>query len=112
MKRSMKSKQRSVRQLNFIVSADGESVTGLDSINVTSASSGDGINTITLAEGFASTDYVVQVTCATPDCIVDSITVTNESTFVVVTVDATDGTTDKDSIIHVTVTGSDVSDRY
>ena len=112
MKRSIKSNQRSVRQLHFIVSADGTVVTGLDSNHATSASASAGINTITLADGFATADYVVQVTCATADCIVDSVTATSKSVITVVTVDATDGTSDKDSIIHVTVTGSDVTDRY
>ena len=112
MKRSVKSSQRELRQLHFIVSADGTVVTGLDSLSVTSASASAGINTITLADAFASTDYVVQVTCATADCIVDSVTATSSSVITVVTVDATDGTSDKDSIIHVSVTGSDITDRY
>mgnify|MGYP003632171780 CR=1 FL=1 len=112
MKRNIKSGQRSLRQLHFIVSADGTVVTGLDSLKATSSSASAGINTIVLSEAFASTDYVVQVTCATADCIVDSITATSSSVITVVTVDATDGTSDKDSIIHVTVTGSDVTDRY
>ena len=112
MKRSIKSKQRSVRQLHFTANAAGTALSGLDSLQASIADTATGIKTITLSEAFASADYVVQVTCGTADTIVDSVVLTNSGTFVITTVDATDGTTDKDAICFISVTGSDVSDRY
>ena len=112
MRRSTKSAQRGVRQLHFVCNAAGTAVTGLDSLQVSLADTGVGIKTITLSEGFAAADYVVQVTVGTADTTVDSVVITNSSTFVITTVDATDGVTDKDAICYVSVIGSDVSDRY
>ena len=115
MKRSIKSKQRQVRMINLIANAAGTALTGLDASdpNISMTDTNTGIKTIELgASGFASADYIVQVTCATADCIVDSVAITDANTFVITTVDATDGTTDKDSIVHITVFGSDVTDRY
>lgn len=101
--------------INLIANAAGTALTGLDSsdTNITMTDTATGIKTIELgSSGFASADYSVQVTCATPDTIVDSIAITDANTFVITTVDATDGTTDKDAIVHILVIGSDVTDRY
>lgn len=111
MRRSIKSAQRSVRQLHFIVSADGTTVTGLDKNQVSVADTGTGVKTVTLDEAFASSDYIVQVTVATADAI-PQISITSSSVFVVNTFDATDGTTAKDAICHISVIGSDISERY
>lgn len=110
-KRSIKSKQRAIRQLHFIVSADGTTVTGLDKLQVSVADTGTGVKTVTLNDAFASSDYVVQATVATADAIAN-VEITDASSFIIDTLDATDGTTAKDAIVHITVTGSDVTDRY
>lgn len=110
-KRSLKSRQREIRQLHFIVSADGTSVTGLDKNQVSVADTGTGVKTVTLDEAFASADYSVQVTVATADAIAN-VEITSSSVFVIDTLDATDGTAPKDAAVHVCVTGSDVTERY
>jgi len=111
MKRSIKSGQRSVRQLHLIANAAGTALTGLDSLKASMADTGTGVKTITLDEAFASADYVVQVTTATADTCAQ-VAITSAGVFVVNTFDSTDGTTAKDAICHISVTGSDVSDRY
>lgn len=111
MERSIKGKQRKLRQLAFIASADGSTLSGLDSLQVSMADTGTGVKTITLDEAFASSDYIVQVTTATADSVAQ-VSITSSSVFVVNTFDSTDGTTAKDAICHITVIGSDVSDRY
>jgi len=112
MKRSIKSSQREVRQLHFIASADGSALSGIDALQVSMAETNTGIKTITLDKPFGAADYTIQVTVGTADCIVDSVVITDASTFVITTVDATDGTTDKDAICHISVIGSDVAARY
>ena len=97
--------------LSFIVSADGTSVTGLDSNQVSVADTGTGVKTVTLDTAFAASDYCVQVTTATADSVAQ-ISITSSSVFVVNTFDSTDGTTAKDAITHITVIGSDASERY
>jgi len=111
MERSLKVKQRKVRQLNFICNAAGTALSGLDSLQVSMADTGTGVKTITLNEAFASADQVVQVTTATADTCAQ-VAITSSSVVVINTFDSTDGTTAKDAICHVTITGSDVSDRY
>ena len=111
MQRSIQSAQRKVRQLHFVANAAGTALTGLDAAQVSMADTGTGVKTITLDTAFASSDYVVQVTTATADTHAE-VSITSSSVFVVNTFDATDGTTAKDAICHITVTGSDISDRY
>ena len=111
MKRSIESEQRKVRQLHFVANAAGTALTGLDAFKVSMADTGTGVKTITLDTGFAASDYVVQVTTATADTVAQ-VAITSASVFVVNTFDSTDGTTAKDAVCHVSVTGSDVSDRY
>jgi hypothetical protein len=110
MKRSIKSGQRSVRQLHFTCSADGLTLSGLDALKVSMADTGTGVKTITLNEAFASADYCVQVTSGTALTVANAI-ITDSSVFVVDSITASTGAA-VDSIVHVTVTGSDVSDRY
>lgn len=111
MERSIKSRQRSIRQLHFTVSADGTTVSGLDKNQVSVADTGTGVKTVTLDEAFASADYCVQVTSGTADAIANAV-ITDSSSFVVDTLDATDGTTAKDAIVFISVTGCDVEERY
>ena len=111
MKRSVKSEQREVRQLHFIANAAGTALTGLDAKKVSMADTAAGIKTITLDTAFASADYSVQVTVHTAD-VVANVSITNSSVFVITTIDTATGLTDTDAICHVTVTGSDVTDRY
>lgn len=114
MKRSIKSRQRSLRVINLIANAAGTALTGLDSTDpeITMTDTGTGVKTIELAgSGFASADYVVQVTTATADSHAE-VSITDANTFVVNTFDTGDGTTAKDAICHITVFGSDVTDRY
>lgn len=110
MQRAIKSEQRQVRQIHVIVDSSA-AITGLDSNKVTGANTGTGVKTLTLDSAFAASDMVVQATPASADTIA-AISVTNSSTIVISTFDATDGTTAKDAIVHVTITGSDVQDRY
>jgi hypothetical protein len=111
MKRSIKSSQRSVRQLFFTVSADGATVSGLDKNQVSVVDTGTGVKTVALDEAFASADFCVQVTTGTADTLAQAV-ITSSSAFAVNSFDSTDGTTAKDAICYITVTGSDVSDRY
>ncbi len=105
------SKQLAVRQLNFICNAAGTAVTGPDALQVTMADTATGIKTITLLKPFASSaQYVVQATGATAAAITQ-IDITSSSVFVINSF-AVDGTTAKDSIVHVTVTGSDSTNQY
>jgi uncharacterized NAD(P)/FAD-binding protein YdhS len=111
MRRSIQSSQRKVRQLAFVVSADGTTVTGLDKNQVSVADTGTGVKTVTLDEAFASADYCVLITTATADTHAE-VSITDAQTFVVNTFDATDGTSAKDAICHILVIGSDVTARY
>ena len=108
MKRSVKSNQRQVVTINIIVSADGTTVSGLDSNQVSVADTGTGVKTVTLDQ--ALQDAVVQVTTATADSVAQ-VSVTSDSVYVVNTFDSTDGTTAKDAVCHISITGSLVSDR-
>lgn len=110
MKRSIKSNQREVEILSFIVSADGTTVTGLDKNQVSVADTGTGVKTVTIP-AMTSADYSVLVTTATADSVAQ-VSVTNSTTFVVNTFDSTDGTTAKDAICHIMVIGSKVDSRY
>jgi MinD-like ATPase involved in chromosome partitioning or flagellar assembly len=111
MERSIKTKQRKVRQLSFTVSADGTTVTGLDKNQVSVADTGTGVKTVTLDDAFAASDYQVLVTVGTADAIAN-VEISSSSEFVIDTLDATDGTTAKDALVHVLVIGSDILDRY
>jgi hypothetical protein len=111
MERSVKTKQRKVRMLSFTVSADGTTVSGLDKNQVSVADTGTGVKTVTLHEAFAASDYQVQVTVGTADAIAN-VEISSASSFVVDTLDATDGTTAKNAITHILVIGSDIADRY
>jgi len=111
MERSIKTKQRKVRQLSFTVSADGTTVTGLDKNQVSVADTGTGVKTVTLDDAFAASDYQVLVTVGTADAIAN-VEISSSSEFVIDTLDATDGTTAKDALVHVLVIGSDIVDRY
>lgn len=110
MRRSIESAQRKVRIVNIIVSADGTTVTGLDKNQVSVADTGTGVKTVTLSQAMAESDYCVQVTTATADSVAQ-VAITSNSVFVVNTFDSTDGTTAKDAICHITVIGSDISER-
>ena len=111
MERSIKSAQRSVRQLSFTVSADGATVSGLDKYQVSVADTGTGVKTVTLDKAFASADYQVLVTTATADSVAQA-PISSSSVFLINSFDSTDGTTAKDAICHILVIGSDVLDRY
>lgn len=112
MNRSIKSGQRQVRQLHFVANAAGTALSGLDALKVSLTDTGTGVKTIELgSNGFASADYIVQVTTATADTVAQ-VSITDANTFVINTFDSTDGTTAKDAICHVSVIGSDVSDRF
>ena len=112
MLRSIKSAQRKLRSLHFKCSADGTALSGLDSKKVSLTDTGTGVKTIELgSNGFASADYIVQVTVSTADSVAQ-ISITDANTFVINTFDAGDGTTAKDAECHVSVIGSDIKDRY
>lgn len=113
MERSIKSGQRQVRILSFICSADGTTLTGLDKNKVSMTDTGIGVKTIELGANAygSSADYAVHVTVATADAIAN-VSITDADTFVINTVDATDGVTAKDAACHVLVIGSDVEERY
>ena len=112
MKRPVESKQRKMRVLAFIASANGETLTGPDSLQVSMVDTGTGVKTITLDEAFAAaTSYVVMVTTATADTVAQ-VSITSKSVFVINTFDSTDGTTAKDAICHVLVLGTDVTGKY
>jgi len=109
MKRSIKSHQREVVQLHVIANAAGTALTGLDLHKMSMADTGTGVKTLTLDEGLQ--DAVVQVTTATADTHAE-VSITSDSVIVINTFDNTDGTTAKDAICHISITGSRVSDRY
>jgi hypothetical protein len=109
MERSIKSKQRQVVQYNVIANAAGTALTGLDANQVTMTDTGTGDKLITLPE--ALQNAVVQVTVATADAVPQVGTITS-TTVQVLSFDATDGTTAKDAICHITITGSKISDQY
>jgi len=109
MKQGIKTNQRQVTQLHFVVSADGTAVSGLDQNQVSVADTGTGVKTVTLDE--ALQDMVIQVTTATADSVAQCA-ITSSTVLVVNSFDSTDGTTAKDAICHITVTGSRISDRY
>ena len=111
MRRSIKSHQRHVRQLHFVANAAGTALSGIDALQVSMADTNTGIKTITLDEAFASSDYTVQVTTATAGTTVQ-VSITSASVFVINTFDDATGATATDAIVHVSVIGSDVSDRY
>jgi hypothetical protein len=112
MRRSIKSNQRKVKMLSFIVSADGTTVTGLDKNQITVTDTGTGVKTVELGSGMfgSSADYSVLVTTATADSVAQ-VSITDADTFVINTFDSTDGTTAKDAITHVLVIGSEVEER-
>jgi hypothetical protein len=109
MKRSIKSNQREVTQLHIIVSADGTATTGLDQNQVSVADTGTGVKTVTLSE--ALQDMVVQVSSATTG-VVQEVSITSTTVFVVNGFDTATGAVATDGIAHITVTGSRVTDRY
>jgi hypothetical protein len=114
MQRKIESKQRKTRMIALIANAAGTALSGLDSSdqNISMTDTGVGVKTIELGDsGFASADYIVQVTTATADTHAE-VSITDLDTFVVNTFDNTDGTTAKDAICHILVIGSDVTDRY
>lgn len=108
MKRSIKSNQREVTQLHFICNAAGTAVTGLDQNQVTLADTGTGVKTVTLDE--ALQDMVVQATAGTDD-VSTVVSVTNSTTIVITTNSTEAGAAPTDGIVHVTVTGSRITDR-
>jgi len=111
MLRSIKSQQRLTRMLAFIISADGETISGLDANKITVTDTGTGVKTVELgSNGFADDDYIVIVTPATDESIA-RVSITDKNTFVITTDDATDGTSAKDAIVHVLVIGSDAVER-
>lgn len=110
MRRSIKSAQRSIRQLSVTISADGTVVSGLDKNQVSVVDTGTGVKTITLNEAFAAADYQVLVTCGTADCTAQAI-IASSSVVAINSFDSTDGTTAKDSICHVLIVGSDILER-
>ena len=110
MERSIKSKQRKVRQLHFTLSANGLVISGLDQNQITMADTGTGIKTITLNDAFADAEYSVQVTSGTALTVANAI-ITDSSIFVVDSITASTGAA-VDSIVHVVVTGSDITDKY
>ena len=109
MRRSIKSAQRSIRQLHFTVSADGTTVSGLDKNQVSVADTGTGVKTVTLDEAFASADYCVQVTSGTALTVANAI-ITDSSVFVVDSITASTGAA-VDSVVHISVIGSDILER-
>jgi hypothetical protein len=100
-----------MRVISFTVSANGETVTGPDSLNVSVADTGTGVKTITLNEAFADANYQVLVTTATADTVAQRA-ITSSSVCVVNTFDSTDGTTAKDAICDILIIGSDVTDKF
>lgn len=110
MRRSIESHQRKVRMLNLTISADGETVSGLDALQVTVTDTGTGDKLITFNEAFAAAPHV-QVTVGTDESIARIGTCT-ASAVQILTDDATDGTSAKDAIVHVSIIGSDITDRY
>lgn len=109
MKRSIKSNQRQVVEFNVVANATGTELSGLDSLQVTMTDTGAGDKLLTLPE--ALNNAVVQVSVATADAIAQIGTVT-ATTVQILTFDAGDGTTAKDAIVHVSIKGSLVEDKY
>lgn len=110
MKRSIQSNQRKVVQLHVIANAAGTALTGLDAAQVSLTDTGTGDKLITLDERL--NDIVVSVSVGTADAIAQIGTINEANkTIQILTFDATDGTTAKDAIVHVQITGSLVTER-
>ena len=109
MKRSIKSNQRGVVEFNVVANAAGTALTGLDSLMVTMTDTGTGDKLITLPE--ALNDMVVQLTSGTTG-VVAELGTTTSTTVQVLTFDTATGATPVDGIVHITIKGSLVSDRY
>ena len=109
MKQGIKTNQRQVTQLHFVVNAAGTAVTGLDKHQVSCTDTGTGVKTIELSE--ALQDMVIQVTSGTAVTATPLVAITDVDTFVVSTFALADGTTAMDAIVHITVTGSRITDR-
>ena len=108
MKRSIKSNQREVVQLHFVVNAAGTAVTGIDQNQVSCTDTGTGVKTIELDEPLQ--DMVIQVSHTTAG-IVSTVAITDTDTIVVSSFALADGTTATDAICHISVVGSLITDR-
>lgn len=111
MRRSVKSTQRHIRQLELIVDGTGTAaLSGPASLQATLVDNGTGDYTITFDEAFAQVPVCIPV-CLTADCIVDTMVVAVDDIQITL-VDATDGATAKDGEFHILIIGSDITDKY
>jgi len=111
LRRSVKSTQRKMRQLELIIDGTGTAaLSGPASLQATLTDNGVGDFTITFAEAFAQLPVCIPV-CLTADCVVDTM-VPAVGSVQVTLVDATDGTTAKDGDFHILIIGSEVTDQF
>ena len=111
IQRSIKSTQRKIRQLELILDGTGTpSLGGPASKQASLTDNGTGDYTITFNENFKQVQVCTPV-CATADCVVDTI-VPLVGSVQITLVDATDGTTAKDGVVHLLISGSDSADKH
>ena len=110
LKRSVKSTQRAIRQLELIIDGTGTaSLGGPASEHASLVDNGTGDYTISFNDNFSQVPVCIPV-CLTADCIVDTLVPAIGSVQVTL-VDATDGTSAKDGDFHILIVGSDVADK-
>ena len=111
LKRSVKSTQRAMRQLELIIDGTGTAaLSGPASEHASLVDNGTGDYTISFDDSFSQIPVCIPV-CLTADCVVDTM-VPAINQVQITLVDATDGTTAKDGDFHLLVVGSDVEDKY
>ena len=111
MRQSISSPQRKMLSLNLILTGTGTAaLSGPDARNCSLVDNNTGDYTLTFDVPFAATP-VVQLTSATADSIALIGTLT-ASSVQIRGFDATDGTTAKDIVVHVSIIGSEVADTY
>lgn len=110
MKRSIKSAQRSMRQIAVTISADGATVTGPDQLAVTVTDTGTGDKLVTFDKAFAQVPSVV---CSSGTAATEARKGTvSASSVQLLSFASADGTTATDAIVDVIIVGLDVDENY
>ena len=111
MKRSVKSTQTKIRQLELIIDGTGTAaLSGPASLQASLTDNGTGDYTISFNDSFSQVPVCLPV-CLTADCVVDTM-VPAVGQVQITLVDATDGTTAKDGDFHLLVVGNDSADKH
>jgi len=112
MSRSVKSTQRNPILLAFRVTGTGTAVIDEGTTDATLTDNGTGDYTLTFAQAFSRAPAVTATCVATAGDAFACIHTVSTTAVRIVTFDATDGTTAKDTVFHVLVYGYDSADVY